>query len=219
MWNFKKYAAISIAKVGYRVAFGEAPQIKGLYATSLMRQFFSITIIMLPFACNTSTQTSSNESTESVATVATVDSLTTNSEEPQQVEPELEFNPEVAANFINSYIENVDKRSERIEIRKWTQASELVTDNFKSQLDSLITDSFEREPEYGLGFDPILHAQDYPDGGFHLLNFDESTGLATVNGIEGPSFHIPVILVIIDGRTFVDGCGAVNIPKELLVVQ
>jgi hypothetical protein len=174
---------------------------------------------MLLFACNTSTQTNTNESTQSVVAVVTVDSLTTNSEEPQQIEPEVEFNPEVAANFINSYIENIDKRSERIEIRKWTQASELVTDNFKSQLDSMITYAFEREPEYGLGFDPIIDAQDYPDGGFQLLNFDESTGLATVNGIEGPSFHIPVMLVSIGGRTLVDGCGAINIPKELRAVQ
>ena len=138
-----------------------------------------------------------------------------NSEELSQEEPGLAFNTEIAADFINSYVENLKKRSESIEIRKWTEASELVTDKFKSTLDSLITAAFELEPEYGLSFDPIINAQDYPDGGFQLLNFDESTGLATVNGIEGPSFQIPVMLVIEDGRTLVDGCGAINILKEL----
>ncbi|WP_085519229.1 hypothetical protein [Marivirga sericea] len=60
-----------------------------------------------------------------------------------------------------------------------------------------------------------MDAQDYPDGGFKLLNFDETTGLTTVNGKEGESFHINIQLVSQNGRTLVDGCGVVNLPEEL----
>src|SRR5690554_3270248 len=91
----------------------------------------------------------------------------------------------------------------------------LVSNDFTTALEKMVAEAYEREPEYGLGFDPNLDAQDYPDGGFKLLRFKEATGLATVYGVEEENFHINIQLVSQNGRTLVDGCGAINLPEEL----
>lgn len=180
-----------------------------------MRYISVLIIISTLYACNSSTRTNSDvvESSELANTTPT------ELEEPELIKSQTELNAEIAVNFINYYVENAHKMREAVEIRDWVKSSELVTENFRTQLVKMITAAFEREPEYGLGFDPILDAQDYPDGKFQLLSFDESIGLAIVNGIEGPGFHIPVILINIDGQTLVDGCGVINIPEELQIVR
>lgn len=150
------------------------------------------------------------------------ETIQSKNEEVEQVpeEPtEVEINPQVAVNFVNSYIDSLEKEKDHFEIRKWARNSALTTEDFNEKLDSMITDALKTEPEYGLGFDPILNAQDYPDRGFRLLTFDKATGLVTVSGIEWDNFQIKVQLVWRNSKTLVDGCGAVNLREELRTVR
>ena len=103
---------------------------------------------------------------------------------------------------------------EAVDIREWVITSELVTDNFKTELVNMINEAFEREPDYGLGFDPILDAQDYPEEEFLLSNYDSTLSVATVNGKQWTSFVLNIKLTNQNDRTLVDGCGVVNIPEE-----
>ncbi len=175
-----------------------------------MKHIILIIIISALFACNSSPQTTSN----SVETSELVDTTSTELEQPEPIESQTEPNPEIAVNFINSYVENANKMREAVEIREWVNSSELVTDNFKTDLVNMINGAFEREPGYGLGFDPILDAQDYPEEGFLLSNYDSTLNIATVTGKQWISFVLNIKLTNQNDRTLVDGCGVVNIPKE-----
>lgn len=77
----------------------------------------------------------------------------------------------VALNFINDYVSNCNKMKEQIEIIKWVNARPNVSSKFKTELKKMIEEAEKNNPEYGLGFDPIFNAQDYPSNGFKLLKF------------------------------------------------
>src|SRR5690606_21128318 len=117
-----------------------------------------------------------------IATTCTSNSGTDTSENVHQDLPEVDVvessvdyaepNPQIAVDFINAYIDNVNKMGKSQEIREWIQSSEFVTTAFKTELVKLVTKALEKEPEVGLNYDPILNAQDYPEEGFELTNFD-----------------------------------------------
>lgn len=138
----------------------------------------------------------------------------TASTELKLTDPQAELNPKIAMDFINSYIDNANKMSEAVEIQNWVKSSKLLTDKFKIVLVNMITEAFERDPEYGLGFDPILDAQDYPEEGFLLSSYDPTSNIATVTGKQWTSFVLKIKLTDQNGQTLVDGCGVVNIPEE-----
>ena len=125
--------------------------------------------------------------------------------------------PQVALDFINAYVENANKREGPLEIRDWFRSSEIITEAMRSALIKMIDEAWEREPEIGLSYDPVFNAQDYPEKGFELKAFDEKQGLVTVEGIEWPGFSRNIRIVIIDGKTLVDGCGVINMPENMPV--
>jgi hypothetical protein len=175
-----------------------------------MKHIILIFIISTIFACNSSPRTNSN----AVETSKVADTTSTELEQPERIEPPTELNPEIAVAFINSYVENANKMREAVEIREWVNSSELVTDNFKTELVNVINEAFEREPDYGLGFDLILDAQDFPEEGFLLSNYDSTLNIATVTGKQWTSFVLNIKLTNQNDRTLVDGCGVLNIPEE-----
>ena len=126
-------------------------------------------------------------------------------------------NPQVALDFINAYVENANTMEGRLEIRDWFRSSENVTEDMRSALIKMIDEAWEREPEIGLSYDPVFNAQDYPDKGFELRAFDEKQGLVTVEGIEWSGFLRNIRIVVIDGKTLVDGCGVINLPEKMRV--
>lgn len=160
--------------------------------------------------CSPASQTDTNV----VASSEVADTASTEPEASELTKPEAEPNPVIAVNFINSYIENANKMAEAVEIRAWVNSSELVTDHFKTELTNMINEAFEREPDYGLGFDPILDAQDYPEEGFLLSSYNSNSSIATVASKQWPSFVVNIKLINQNGRTLVDGCGVVNLPEE-----
>lgn len=120
--------------------------------------------------------------------------------------------PDVAVQFINDYVsfcsQQVDSEN------NWIAENKLLTDNFKASYIKLIESAFKEDPELGLGFDPILDAQDYPDQGFKLLRYDHDTGFVTLEGKDWADFILVLKVVKQKGKWLVDGAGVINIPEN-----
>ncbi|WMI70056.1 hypothetical protein [Mangrovimonas sp. YM274] len=120
----------------------------------------------------------------------------------------------VATKFINDYVSNCNKMKEQIGIIEWVNSYPNVSQKFKSELTKMIQDAEEKDPEYGLGFDPIFDAQDYPDDGFKLTEFDSTSNFLTVEAKSWEGFTITMRLKEMNNEYLVDGCGVINIPKN-----
>ncbi len=116
--------------------------------------------------------------------------------------------------FLNGYIEYSNTLGAEINIDDWINSSTLASRAFKLEFRKIIDDANELDPEMGLGFDPILDAQDYPEKGFELESFDEKTNYLTVKGIDWADFKVTMKVIEENGNWIVDGCGIVNIPEE-----
>ena len=122
-------------------------------------------------------------------------------------------NFQVALNFINSYKEFCDSKDPGKDVLVWMNKNQLVTQTFKQLHKTMIEDAIEKDPELGLGFDPIFDAQDYPDQGFEILTSDDETGYLTVRGKDWTEFNLSMKLIQSGDKWLVDGCGIVNIPE------
>lgn len=125
-----------------------------------------------------------------------------------------ESNPqEVAINFINSYVRNCNKMKEALSSVDWAKASKLVTKNFRAELDNIISEANKKDPEYGLGFDPIFDAQDYPNS-FEVDSIDLASNYIIVRGKNWTDFKLAMILKMKNNFWLVEGCGIINVPQE-----
>lgn len=115
-----------------------------------------------------------------------------------------------ALNFINAYIEN-----DSGDILKWINSNDMTTSRFKSELKKILDEADKRDPEIGLGFDPILDAQDIDDAGFELDHFDNETKCFILKGKELKDFKVVIRVIKENNKWFVDGCGIVNLPDSL----
>lgn len=159
-----------------------------------MKQLFFITTLFLFISCSSDTKTT----TETFTTESTTD---------------INNNPvDYALTFINGYVDSCNKMNESIGIVEWVRSSQLASDHFKTELEKIIADANEKDPEMGLGFDPIFDAQDYPDEGFELDTFGDKTNYIIVKGKNMPDFRLTMSMVDENGIWLVDGCGIVNIP-------
>ena len=122
-------------------------------------------------------------------------------------------NFQVALNFINSYKEFCDSKDPKKDVLVWMNKNQLVTENFKQLHKTMIEDAIEKDPELGLGFDPIFDAQDYPDQGFEILTSDDETGYLILRGKDWTEFNLSMKLIQSGDKWLVDGCGIVNIPE------
>jgi hypothetical protein len=122
-------------------------------------------------------------------------------------------NPQVGVDFLNAYIANCNKYENAVDILEWSKANSFSTKIFKTELEAIVKKAWKEDPELGLGFDPILNAQDYPDEGVELLEFDSETGYLTVKGVDWDSFQVKMRMIIKDGKTMVDGSGVINMPE------
>ena len=119
-----------------------------------------------------------------------------------------------ALKFINGYVEDCNKTKERLGITPWVNSNNYSTKNFKNKLETLIQEANKKDPEYGLGFDPIFDAQDYPEDGFELNKIDSISNYLTVKGKKNwKGFEITMKIKKENNQWLVDGCGVVNIPR------
>ena len=146
---------------------------------------------------------------------ACVDNSVSEADMKNDVELEIaKFDPANALKFINAYVENCNKAGDAAEAVVWAQSNALATPAFKSTLYNLVTKANEADPEIGLGYDPILNAQDYPQQGFILDSVDKLNGLVYLKDKETGAYKLTMKLVENKGQWLVDGCGVVNIPEE-----
>lgn len=171
---------------------------------------FKLIPILLVFLASCSSAQEETEELESSETEVseTQDTETGNSSS-------VELDSQVAVDFMNSYIDNWNKMAKAVEMVKWTEASPLATLNLKNALKKMVADAKREDPEMGLGFDPLFDAQDYPDEGVVLASFDKETGVALLKGVNWDTYEVAVKLVVENDKVLVDGCGVVNMPKNL----
>lgn len=118
----------------------------------------------------------------------------------------------IALQFINAYTEWITQNPDSVDV--WIIRSPLVTDQFKSAYKNLKDSALQAAPEIGLGFDPILDAQDYPDKGFEIIHRDSTSEFVTVRGIDWPEFLLVLKLANHENKWLVDGSGVINMPEN-----
>nr|WP_294859804.1 hypothetical protein [uncultured Fluviicola sp.] len=142
--------------------------------------------------------------------IATLLSCETSVEKTKHSQNKTAINPQVALEVMNDYVENANARKDA---GKWVRNQELLTDNFKKDYEKMMREAWENDPEMGLGFDPVLDAQDFPEKGFEIKSVDSKTGLITLQGVDWPEFVVFTKLTEVNGQWLVDGAGVIRIPK------
>lgn len=117
----------------------------------------------------------------------------------------------VAVQFINDYVTYMNDTESEASLILWTSERSDVTAVFKNAIEEMLDEAEADAPSYGLGFDPILDAQDHPDK-FEL----ESTKseYLVVKGMDWSSFKLTMRLKFENGKWRVDGAGIINIPID-----
>lgn len=65
---------------------------------------------------------------------------------------------------------------------QWINNSLYASKNFKVEYNRILKEAYKNDPEMGLGFDPVLDAQDYPEEGLELESSDLKTGYMVYRG-------------------------------------
>ncbi len=156
------------------------------------------TLIIFFFFAMTSSCESSNSQDNSITENITEEST------PKQDENALKF--------INDYIDFINNYDANLGIKGWTEKQITVTENFKTELTRIITEAEKEDPEMGLGFDPILDAQDYPEKGFAIDKMDGD--YVMLKGIGWEDFGLTLKMKKENGNWLVEGCGVVNVPVD-----
>lgn len=134
--------------------------------------------------------------------------------EKDSSEQDLKLKSEIALSFINDYVENSNKLKESIGIIEWVNANQYSSDNLKTELERIMNEAEKQAPEYGLGFDPIFDAQDFPEDGFEIDEVEMSSNFLTVKGKNWKDFKITLKVKKESDKWLVDGVGIINIPKD-----
>jgi len=117
----------------------------------------------------------------------------------------------VALSFINDYTKFCAKPGQLSKTGDWIRNNLLLTDNFKNRYKNLLDSAQKKDPELGLGFDPIFDAQDFPEKGFSILKADTLSGYVTVVGNDWKEFELVLKLGQENDKWLVDGAGVINI--------
>ncbi len=125
----------------------------------------------------------------------------------QSTEP----NYQVAINFANEYLDFINDRKSEIGRSEWLNSRKDVTVSFKSELERIIGEAEKNDPELGLGFDPILDAQDNPNE-FEIEKTDSE--FLIVKGKDWPDFQLTLKVKLVDNKWLVDGAGIINVPEN-----
>ena len=132
------------------------------------------------------------------------------------IAPENHVTPDfnVALNFINDYTKFCTKTDQRSSEAEWIKQNSLLTDNFKNRYRGLMDSAQKKDPELGLGSDPIFDAQDFPEKGFSIVKVDTLSGYVTVAGNDWKEFELVLKVEQEHDKWLVDGAGVINIPDD-----
>ncbi len=171
-----------------------------------MKIFKFFFLCLLLNSCNSGSE---NQDSEPLSNLTDKDTILA-----EESESLTDADAKIAIEFVNSYIENCNKMSEAVDVVTWCEENQNVTEEFNLQLNKMVTEAFAQDPDFGLGYDPIINGQDYPDQGFELQSFETRSGKVVLKGIGMESQITTVKLLRQNGKVRVDGCGAINLPKD-----
>lgn len=170
-----------------------------------MKKLLAFAIVLFLISCQSKTEKSSEIPMTKLEPAVTEKII--NSEETSD-----ELNPQLAVDFMNSYIKS--RMGEYIDILEWTEANPNASEKLKSALKEMYDKAWEEDPIVGLGFDPFFDAQDFPMT-VELSKFDKETGYVTIKGIcDWDEYRVRMKVIDENGKMLVDGCGVVNIPED-----
>lgn len=121
-----------------------------------------------------------------------------------------------ATGFMNAYVKQalaIEHREATMGMDAWLHKNQKLTAYFKDAYQTLQDDARRKNPESGLGFDPIVNAQDFPDHGFEPERCKKS-GFVVLRGVDWPTFKVTVKVVKTPTTWMVDGAGVINIPED-----
>tara|TARA_B110000037_G_C17081828_1_gene490299 strand:- start:1299 stop:1790 length:492 start_codon:yes stop_codon:yes gene_type:complete len=118
---------------------------------------------------------------------------------------------QIAIKFINDYLNFSNDLKSEIGLIEWVNQRHDVTVEFKNELNRILEEAEKHDPELGLGFDPILDAQDSPNR--FKLDKAESEYLI-VKGENWTEFRLTLKMKLVDNKWLVDGAGIINVPEN-----
>lgn len=129
-----------------------------------------------------------------------------------------ECGPEAASAlaFMNAYVDWLKVPAEDAPGKPapWMEKDGLVSAAFRAAHEELMREAEKEDPELGLGFDPVLDAQDYPES-FAVDSCGD--GFVVLRGAgDGWSadFAVTVKMIPSPEGWLVDGAGMIRIPEE-----
>lgn len=122
-----------------------------------------------------------------------------------------DFDAQISLEVLNDYVANCNDLKDP---GKWVENHKLLSKDFKKDYKEMMVQAYKDDPELGLGFDPILNAQDYPEKGFEIVSKDPESGMVKLQGVGGIGFEIDTRLVEVNGQWLLDGAGVIRIPKS-----
>lgn len=120
------------------------------------------------------------------------------------------MDPQISLDVMNDYVKS---GSALRDPAKWVKNNKMLSPDFKKAYDKMIAEAYKDDPEMGLGFDPILNAQDFPEKGFEIKSVDSKKGLITLRGIDWPEFVVATKLAEVKGEWLLDGAGVIRMSK------
>lgn len=120
-------------------------------------------------------------------------------------------NYQVGIQFINDYLDFCNGSRLNTGILEWINNRADVTKDFKKELKRILDEAEKQDPEIGLGFDPILDAQDNPNK-FEIDRTDYE--YLVVKGVKWTDFKLSMKLKLKKDKWLVDGVGIINVPKN-----
>lgn len=122
----------------------------------------------------------------------------------------------IAIQFINDYLDYTNDMKSEIGLIEWIYNRTDITTGFKIELKSLLDEAAKNNPNVGLGFDPILDAQDSPSQ-FELDKTDSE--FLTVKGKDWPDFQLTLKVKLVANKWLVDGAGIINVPENKRIMR
>ena len=117
----------------------------------------------------------------------------------------------VALHFINDYVKYFSVLRPELGQTEWIVQRQDVTINFKAELQRILSQAEKDDPEMGLGFDPIIDAQDMPNE-FEIESTEND--YVIVKGKKWETFFLALKIKLVENRWLVEGSGIINIPAE-----
>lgn len=161
-----------------------------------MKIVYIALVMVVLLSCNTNSRTKNSASLDS----------------------KVERGDSVALKFLNQYADFCDNRYNSKEthgVEEWVEKNQLLTDHFRKRFIAMLDSAERADPELGLDYDLIFDAQDYPDNGFEITDYNKQSGYVTLSGRDLTEFKVIVKVVRYNGKWLVDGSGVVNIPSQL----